>query len=149
MDKDIELHAYLAGPDVFFPDPINIGKQKKALLAEAGIIGHFPLDNEIPLEERRDKHAARNRIGRANEQMMLGCSGLGRIGIIFANMVPFRGPGMDQGTSFEVGFMSALAEFKNNLLIMGYTDDPRPYEERVVDIYYQGAASVTEQDGFL
>ncbi len=142
-----EIHAYLAGPDVFFPKAKRIGEDKKAKLAEAGIVGHFPFDNEFdPLDH---SHEAALTIGRANEGIMLACCKEGRIGIILANMTPYRGPSMDVGTGFEVGFMSALAEMKSNILIIGYTDDPRRFEERVINDYYGGMEKLNERDGVL
>jgi nucleoside 2-deoxyribosyltransferase len=47
---DYEVHAYLAGPDVFFPEAVEISKKKKDYLEKLGIVGHFPSDNEIPKE---------------------------------------------------------------------------------------------------
>ena len=39
--------AYLAGPDVFFPDASQIDSEKKRICAKYGLVGLFPLDNEI------------------------------------------------------------------------------------------------------
>src|SRR5690606_8586836 len=39
---------YLAGPDVFRPDARERGRELKALCAEFGIEGLFPLDQEVP-----------------------------------------------------------------------------------------------------
>ena len=41
--------AYLAGPDVFFPNPVEIGAAKKAICAEHGLEGVFPLDANLDL----------------------------------------------------------------------------------------------------
>lgn len=38
---------YLAGPDVFYPNAVARGEELKALCAQHGAIGLFPLDNEI------------------------------------------------------------------------------------------------------
>src|SRR5690606_39043377 len=45
--------------------------------------------------------------------------------LIIANMTPFRGPGMDAGTAFEMGFMRALGK-----PVLGYTNDGRLFAER-------------------
>ena len=42
--------AYLAGPDVFYPNPLEIGEAKKAICAQHGFEGVFPLDAEFRLE---------------------------------------------------------------------------------------------------
>ncbi len=41
------MKIYLAGPDVFLPDAIEIGRAKKELCAKRGFRGLFPFDNEI------------------------------------------------------------------------------------------------------
>jgi nucleoside 2-deoxyribosyltransferase len=38
---------YLAGPDVFLSNAIEIGQKKKDLCKKYGFEGHFPLDNKI------------------------------------------------------------------------------------------------------
>lgn len=42
------------------------------------------------------------------------------------NLSPFRGPGADPGTCFELGFMTALGK-----PCLGYTNDPDDYLDRV------------------
>ena len=147
MPQQPEVHAYLAGPDVFFPNGKEIGEIKKAKLAAVGIIGHYPFDNEISPEILGDLTKTADAIARANEQSMLDCCKKGRIGIILVNMTPFHGPSMDVGTSFEAGFMSALAASRKNVIIIGYTNDPRSFEERVIDSIYGGKKNVSETDG--
>ena len=143
----MEIHVYLAGPDVFFPDAIARGEAKKAILAKAGMIGHFPFDNQIPPQATPTDTAYA--IARANERMMLDCCATGRIGIILANMTPYHGPSMDVGTGFEVGFMSALAAIQPNVIIIGYSDDSRTFEERVITSVYGGRDHTTEKEGIL
>lgn len=41
------LHLYLAGPDVFRPQPVAHGEALKQLCAEFGFTGLYPLDNAI------------------------------------------------------------------------------------------------------
>jgi nucleoside 2-deoxyribosyltransferase len=97
MDK-----IYLAGPDVFLPDAIAIGRRKKELCAAYGFEGLFPFDNEI------DRSAGTERpdrlIFRANESMIRSAD----IGIF--NLTPFRGPSADAGTVFELGMMVGLGK---------------------------------------
>ncbi len=149
MAKALEAHAYLAGPDVFLPNAVAIGRAKKKALERVGIIGHFPFDNEIPASAASDPSKAARLIAKANERMMMACCRQGYIGIILANMMPFYGPSMDVGTAFEVGFMSALAATNPNVVIIGYTDDPRPFEERVIEMVYGGRKNVYKRNGKL
>ncbi len=149
MKRDIEIHAYLAGPDVFFPEAVAIGKAKKDKLAQVGITGHFPFDNEIPKEAFADKQKARNMIAKANEQMMIDACEDGKVGIILANMTPYHGPSMDVGTGFEVGFMSALASMKKNVIVIGYTDSDKNFADRVVDHFGGKSHIQATKDGSL
>ena len=43
------MKIYLAGPDVFLPDAVEIGRQKAAICAAHGLTGVYPLDNAIDL----------------------------------------------------------------------------------------------------
>ncbi len=43
------MKVYLAGPDVFLPDAVEIGRQKAAICARYGLIGLYPLDNTVDL----------------------------------------------------------------------------------------------------
>lgn len=146
MTQD-KIHAYLAGPDVFFPNAIKIGAQKRAHLATLGITGHFPFDNEIPKEAFNDPKVASRTIADANERMMDDCCKDGQVGIILVNMNPFHGPSMDCGTAFETGYMSALSK-KGNVVIVGYSGDERIFEDRVIQDVYKGQG-ITRKDGMI
>ena len=103
---------YLAGPEVFLPDPIAAGRAKCALAAEHGLEGVYPLDNALPLDGL-PKRGQAAMISRSNEGLMRGCDAL------IANLTPFRGVSADAGTAFEVGFMRALGR-----PVLGYTNTP-------------------------
>lgn len=82
--------------------------------------------------------------------MMRNCCKDGEIGIILFNMSPFHdSPSMDVGTAYEVGFMGALAAIQKNVIIIGYTDDPRSFQDRVIDKVYGGKQNIIEKDGIL
>ena len=59
--------------------------------------GRYPLDNTI----ERSAADASLQIFKANEAMMDACDA------IIANLTPFRGPGADAGTVYELGYMAA------------------------------------------
>ena len=98
-------HVYLAGPEVFLPEPIAAGAEKRARIAAMSraadwpfeLAGLYPLDNEFP--DFRPDFATGMRIYRANIELM------DRAYAVVANMVRFRGPNMDVGTAFEMGYM--------------------------------------------
>jgi nucleoside 2-deoxyribosyltransferase len=110
------MKIYLAGPDVFLPDAVDIGRRKVELCARHGLTGLYPLDNVIDLAA---KDASRQ-IFRGNETMMIAADA------IIANLTPFRGPGADVGTVYELGYMAGCGK-----LCLGYSNDPTLYPDRV------------------
>ena len=115
-DKPV-FHVYLAGPEVFLPDASGAGQTKKEAierLNESGawdfrLVALYPLDNDIPdFAPNRDTGI---RIYQANLAMMH------KADVVAANMVRFRGPGMDGGTAFEMGYMRGLGK-----PVFGYYD---------------------------
>ncbi|MGF1619775.1 MAG: nucleoside 2-deoxyribosyltransferase [Rhodomicrobiaceae bacterium] len=126
-DKSGKPHIYLAGPDVFFPDAMERAVRMKDHLATHGMIGWFPLDNEFDAANEPDPNDLALCIARANEKLMRDAD------IILANIQPWRGPEADDGTAYEIGFMAALGK-----LIVLYTNDARPFAERVTDDIYHG-----------
>ena len=121
--------VYLAGPDVFLPDAADIGRRKVALCAQHGLIGLYPLENAID----RAASDASLQIFRGNEAMMIEADA------IIANLTPFRGPGADAGTVYELGYMAGLGK-----LCLGYSNDPSSYADRVGEF-----TKVISRDGHL
>jgi nucleoside 2-deoxyribosyltransferase len=110
------MKIYLAGPDVFLPDAVEFGRRKAEICARHGLTGLYPLDNAIDLSAGD----ASLRIFAGNEAMMLEADA------IIANLTPFRGPGADAGTVYELGFMAGRGK-----LCLGYCNDPTRYADRV------------------
>ncbi len=94
--------VYLAGPDVFLPDAAQRAERLKRVCARHGLVGVFPLD-ALP-DEPGEWHALplARAIARRNEAHIRRCDAL------VANLTPFRGPGADGGTAYELGFARAL-----------------------------------------
>jgi nucleoside 2-deoxyribosyltransferase len=87
---------YLAGPEVFLPDAAALGAAKKALCARHGFEGLYPADGVDPA---------------AAESIYRHClAEMRRADLIIANLTPFRGPGADPGTVFELGYMVAAGK---------------------------------------
>jgi nucleoside 2-deoxyribosyltransferase len=120
-------NVYLAGPDVFFPDVTERAARMKALLAERGMTGLFPLDSELDPTKFPDRKDLGLAIARANEALMR------KADICLANVQPWRGVEADDGTSYEIGFMAALDK-----IIVLYTNDQRPFFERITNDVYGG-----------
>ncbi|QDW37213.1 nucleoside 2-deoxyribosyltransferase [Bradyrhizobium sp. KBS0727] len=110
------MKIYLAGPDVFLPDAVDIGKRKAAICARHGVRGLYPLDSAVDLAAGD----ASLTIFKGNEAMM------DMADAIIANLTPFRGPGADAGTVYELGYMAGRGKF-----CLAYSNDPAFYVERV------------------
>lgn len=109
------MKIYLAGPDVFLPHAMDIGRRKQVMCREFGFEGLFPLDNDD------DVAGAPAKIFRANRDLMRQAD----IGLF--NCTPFRGPSTDAGTAFEIGFLSAAGK-----PLYGYRGSEADYRANVV-----------------
>jgi nucleoside 2-deoxyribosyltransferase len=109
---------YLAGPEVFLPDALEVGREKCRLAEEAGFEGLFPLDQALDLAGLAPLEQAR-RISLANEAQMRSAD------LLIANLTPFRGVAMDSGTAFEVGYMRARGK-----PVFGYINATGDYRTR-------------------
>src|SRR5258708_2506105 len=114
------MKIYLAGPDVFLPDAVEIGRRKAAICAQYGLRGLYPLDNAVDLSAGD----ASLDIFKGNQAMMDAADA------IIANLTPFRGPSADVGTDYELGYMAGRGK-----LCLAYSNDPTPYVERVARLY--------------
>ena len=97
------MRAYLAGPDIFLSEAVQLTERKKAICARHGLIGISPLD---PLPGEPADWAALpewRRIALRNEAHIRSCD------LMIANLTPFRGPSADVGTVYEVAFMRSLS----------------------------------------
>ena len=110
------MKIYLAGPDVFLHDAVDIGRRKVDVCARHGLTGLYPLDNTVDIVARD----ASMQIFRGNEAMM------NEADAIIANLTPFRGPGADAGTVYELGYMAGRGK-----VCLGYSNDPSLYADRV------------------
>src|SRR6202167_4424827 len=128
------MKIYLAGPDVFVHDAVEIGQRKVELCARHGLTGLHPLDNAIDrTAQDLTGQDASLRIFRGNEAMMQSADA------IIANLTPFRGPGADAGTVYELGYMAGHGK-----LCLGYSNDDSVYADRVREF-----TEVTSRDGIL
>ena len=128
-------YVYLAGPEVFLADARQAGEDKKRIIEELNatydwpfrLEGLYPLDNAI--DDFGPNRETALRIYRANIDMMQ------RADAVAANMVRFRGPGMDGGTAFEMGYMRGLGKpvfaYYNAAPFYGEDEPPGLYAERV------------------
>jgi nucleoside 2-deoxyribosyltransferase len=91
---------YLAGPDVFFPNALDVLGAKKSLCAHYGFLGLPPLDVEITAKS----DPTSKRIFARNLALMRQAD------LIIANLTPFRGVSADPGTVFELGWFDGAGK---------------------------------------
>ncbi|MEW6256933.1 MAG: nucleoside 2-deoxyribosyltransferase [Pseudomonadota bacterium] len=102
---------YLAGPEVFLPFAKIEGWRLKTLCDEHGLEGRFPLDEEA---------------GGATDIYQACVAGVRACDAVVANISPFRGPHMDPGTAFEIGYAIALGK-----PVFGWTSHPGHMHTRI------------------
>ncbi len=111
------MRVYLAGPEVFLPDALDLAAAKKRICAAHGLEGVFPLDTPPQAPPADRPYWMRIYLG--NEAHIRSCGGL------IANLTPFRGPSADAGTVYELGFMRALGR-----PVMGYSNAAADFLDR-------------------
>jgi nucleoside 2-deoxyribosyltransferase len=95
--------VYLAGPTVFQEDAVARGGDLKATCAAHGLEGLYPLDGPV-LADPREIYLANVAKIRAADALV-------------ADLSVFRGPHVDDGTAFELGYAAALGK-----PVFGYAD---------------------------
>lgn len=106
----INKKIYLAGPDVFRNNALEHFKVLKDICKKYGFIGLSPFDNENFNGILYSKEHSIS-IFNSNINLIKECD------IIIANLNPFRGPNVDDGTAWEIGCAYILDK-----LIYGYTN---------------------------
>lgn len=120
MNKIADLPTYkiyLAGPEVFLSNAKQVGECRKKFIADFdqenkfsfSLEGLFPIDNNF--EDVLSNNCVEDIIFGGNIGMMDSAD------IMLVNMVAFRGPSMDVGAVFEMGYM-----FYSGKPIFGYYD---------------------------
>ena len=113
---------YLAGPEVFLPNPLTRAAEMKAVCDRLGAFGWFPMDNQGHVADP-DPDVMAARICAADEALVARCDA------IVANMTQFRGPSMDAGTCYEMGLAKGLGK-----LVVGWTEDPRRWQDKIAAV---------------
>lgn len=108
---------YLAGPDVFEINSIELGNEYKKLCEEFDFIGLYPLDNVVNFNQTKELIA--REIYLKNVELINECD------IVIANLNSFRGKEPDSGTVWECGYAHAL-----NKEVYGYMNNCDSYLKR-------------------
>lgn len=112
---------YLAGPEVFLENAVEIGDQKQQLCKLYGFVGLFPLDNTFDANEHTPQQLCLE-IAKANEQL------IAQADAVIANITPFRGTSCDVGTAYEMGFAKGLTK-----PVFAYSNDKRLFLQRNIE----------------
>ncbi len=132
---------YLAGPDVFREDAINHFNNLRELCDKYGFEGMAPLDNTINISDEDALTPVHSKsIFKANFQKIKECD------IILANICPFRGACIDDGTAWEIGCGYTLGK-----KIYGYTlyadMELSEITDIMFDLTYQSIFPIVENFG--
>ncbi len=112
---------YLAGPEVFLENALNIGKQKQQLCKLYGFIGLYPLDNTFDASAVAPQKLGL-KIAQGNEQLIAEADA------VIANMTPFRGTSCDVGTAYEMGLARGFSK-----PVFAYSNDKRLFIQRNIE----------------
>jgi len=118
--KLVAKRVYLAGPEVFLINAKEVGENKKRICLKHGFEGVFSLDTKINFEDKTPEEAGLS-TSEANEKLIKSCD------ILIANITPFRGPSVDVGTAYEMGFAHALGK-----KVLAYTNVKSRFTERTI-----------------
>jgi nucleoside 2-deoxyribosyltransferase len=113
------ITAYLAGPDVFFPNAREHAVAKQAICAHYGIEGRSPLNDDLRRDPSITDTAFARLIFAKDLEMMRSCD------CVIANLTPFRGVSADSGTLVEVGYMLGAGK-----PVFGYSNSSSSFNER-------------------
>ena len=107
---------YIAGPDVFEKNAIQVGNNLSELCTKYGFIGLYPLDNKIEFSTKKE---TAKKIYEANIDLIKQSD------IVIANINDFRGKEADSGTVWECGYAIALGKE-----VYAYMDNTNSYINR-------------------
>ena len=159
---------YLAGPDVFRPDPLAHAEKQRALCAQYGFTPLHPVDNGpafgeqstaalVPLYEavklyrtdtRQSLMALPSEAMRCAMKIYLGnIKYVRECDIVVANCNAFRGALVDDGTAYELGLGHGLGK-----PTYGYIETALPAVQNVLERYpctIRADGVPVDQDGYL
>jgi len=127
---------YIAGPDVFEKNSIEIGANLRALCSMYGFSGLYPMDNVVDFSQT--KHKIASDIFEANAQMIKDAD------IVIANLNSFRGKESDSGTVWECGYAHALGK-----KVYGYIKTSSSYMEQFENKQARDGMFWDEEDRFI
>ena len=127
------MKIYLAGPDVFRKNAIEHLEGLKKLCKKYKFEGLAPLDNIIKVSDKDAGTSVHsNLIFKSIIKLIKECN------VVIANIEPFRGACIDDGTAFEIGAAFALGK-----KIYGYTS----YNECTLEEVTEDMWNINDDNG--
>lgn len=114
------MKVYLAGPDVFLPNAMHMGRAKAQICAQFRLEALYPLDAELEIDwETAPKPSQGLAIFQSNLALIDSADA------VLANLTPFRGPSADAGTVWEIGYA-----YGRGLPVFGYSNSAQAFAQR-------------------
>lgn len=111
--------VYLAGPAVFHPAAKAVFEYLVEICGKHGLTAVTPEIGDLDL-------SALDKAGQAAAIRALNLDKIGAADAVLACISPFRGPGADAGTAWEMGFAEALGK-----PVVAWSDEAGDYRSRV------------------
>ena len=115
------MKVYLAGPEVFHPQSEKIFKLKEGICRRMGFVPTTPFDARAHMEDMQFSPDTLGKMIYLENIKLIELSDA-----VVANITPFRGPHMDCGTAFELGYAHALRK-----RVACYSQDERGLSDRI------------------
>ena len=113
------LRAYIAGPEVFLRNAIELSEQKKAICADLGFDVSVPLNQDIQSSTYANSDELASAIFYKDLAMMQSSD------FVIANLTPFGGVSADAGTLVELGYFLGAGK-----PIFAYSNDSTIFSTR-------------------
>lgn len=136
-----DLKVYIAGPSVFLDDAVTYARQTIETCREEGIEPLHPMADVIHETDEQDQVQERS----AKDWYLADLAKLDQCSGIIADITAFRGPYMDPGTAFEVGYAVA----KGKTVVLWSETGHLTEKERVLALGQGGKGKWGVLDGML
>lgn len=118
------MKIYIAGPEIFLENAIEVMGAKKRLCAKYGHEGICPFDTNV--ENVTNTFECGKFIAAENERLIDECD------VVIASITPFRGENADPGTIYEIGYARGRGK-----RILAYTYEHMTHSRRICKRYYK------------
>jgi len=134
---------YLAGPEVFLPNAIEVLNSMKKICEKYNFVGMSPMDADLSIAKGKEllPMEIADLIFINNTRFIEECE------YVVANCSSFRGPLVDDGTSWEIGYAFGLRK-----VIFGYLPEKLTLVDNVInriETKIHSSGHPIDSDGYL